>query len=170
MNVGVISDTHDNVPAADAAMDVFAEEGVEAVVHCGDFIAPPIVPHFDRDGIELHAVRGNNDGEREGLVATFEGLADATLHGRFAGLEFDGRRFAVVHGEDRPVIEALAASGEYDYVLHGHWHVREERTVGETTVVNPGAHFPTVDDEHRTVAILDTATDSVAFHDVDGSV
>ena len=170
MKVGIISDTHDNVPAADAAMDVFEEEGVESVVHCGDFISPPTIPHLDREGMELHAVRGNNDGEREGLVATFDGLADGTLHGRFAELEFDGRRVAVVHGEERPVIEALAASGEYDYVLHGHWHVREERTVGDTTVVNPGAHFPTVDDEHRTVAILDTADDSVAFHDVDGSV
>ena len=29
----------------------------------------------------------------------------------------------------RPVIEALASSGAYDYVCHGHWHVREERSV-----------------------------------------
>ena len=168
MNVGVISDTHDNVPAARAAMDRFEEEGVEAVVHCGDFVAPPLIPFLDRDGIAVHAVRGNNDGEREGLVDAFDALDGGTLHGRFAELTLGGREFVILHGEERPVIDALAASGEYDYVLHGHWHVREERTVGETTVLNPGAHFPTVADEHRTVAVVDTGVDEITFHAIDG--
>ena len=39
MKLGVISDTHDNVPAVEAAMDRFEAVGVESVVHCGDFIA-----------------------------------------------------------------------------------------------------------------------------------
>ena len=167
MQVGIVSDTHDNVPAARAAMDVFEAEGVEAVVHCGDFVAPPLVSHLDRNGIEVHAVRGNNDGEREGLLDAFEALSGGTLHGRFAELAFDGREFAVLHGEERPVLEALAASGEYDYLVHGHWHVREERSVGDTTVINPGAHFPTVPEDHRTVAVVDTGADAVAFHDVE---
>nr|WP_254858915.1 metallophosphoesterase [Natronomonas gomsonensis] len=170
MYVGIISDTHDNVPAADAAMDAFVERGVETVIHCGDFVAPPLIPHLDRAGIEVHAVRGNNDGEREGLVDAFENLDGGTLHGRFAELSFDGRAFAVLHGEQRPVIDALASSEEYDYVCHGHWHVREERTVGETTVINPGAQFPTVPDEHRTVAVVDTEDDTVEFLDVTESI
>jgi putative phosphoesterase len=167
MQVGILSDTHDNVPAVRAAMDVFEEAGVETAVHCGDFIAPPVVPHLDREGIAVHAVRGNNDGEREGLLAAFEDLPGGTLHGRFAELTLGGRRFAVLHGEEKPVVEALAASGAYDYVAYGHWHAREERSVGETTVINPGAHFPTVGEEHRTVAVVDTGDDTVAFHDVD---
>ena len=170
MYVGIISDTHDNVPAADAAMDVFVERGVEVVIHCGDFVAPPLIPHLDREGVSVHAVRGNNDGEREGLVDAFESLDGGTLHGRFAELSFDGRQFAVLHGEQRPVIEALASSGAYDYVCHGHWHVREERSVDGTTVINPGAQFPTVPDEHRTVAVIDTKSDTVEFLDVTESV
>ena len=166
MTVGVISDTHDNVPAAEAAMDLFERAGVETVVHCGDFVAPPLIPALDREGVSVHAVRGNNDGEREGLLDAFDALEGGTLHGRFAELTFDGREFAVIHGEDRPVIDALAASGEYDYVVHGHWHVHETRTVGDTVVLNPGAHFPTVPEEHRTVAVVDTETDTVEFHPV----
>ncbi len=172
MNVGVISDTHDNVPAVEAAMDRFEAAGVDAVVHCGDFVAPPVIPHLDREGIPVHAVRGNNDGEREGLASAFEALDGGRLHGRFAELTFDGLEFAVVHGEQRPVIEALAAA-DYDYVCHGHWHVHERRAVDGTTVLNPGAHFPTVADEHRTVAVVDTdadAGDAVAFHGVEASV
>lgn len=170
MKVGVIADTHDNVPATETAMDVFEDNGVKTVVHCGDFIAPPVISHLDRDGIEVHAVRGNNDGEREGLINAFEALHGVTLHGRFAELTFDDRKFAVLHGEEKPVIEALAESGTYDYVLYGHWHVREERTVGDTIVLNPGAQFPTVEAENRTIAIIETDSDSVSFRKIDASV
>ncbi len=170
MRIGIISDTHDNVPAVDRAMDAFESRGVDTVIHCGDFVAPPVIPHLDRDGIDVHAVRGNNDGEREGLVAAFDALDGGTLHGRFAELTFDGRAFAVLHGEEKPVIESLAASGEYDYVVHGHWHVREERAVGDTVVVNPGAQFPTVPEENRTVAVIETDGDTVEFIPVDASV
>jgi len=169
MKIGVLSDTHDNVAATEAAMDTFEGERVETAVHCGDFISPPLVPFLDRDGIEVHAVRGNNDGEREGLIDAFDALENGTLHGRFGELEFDGRTFAILHGEQKPVIEALATSGEYDYVLHGHWHVREERAVGDTIVVNPGAHFPTVPEENRTVAIVETDSDTVEFHGIEAS-
>ena len=172
MNIGLISDTHDNVPVVDATLDRFEAADVEVVVHCGDFVAPPVIPHLDRDGLAVHAVRGNNDGEREGLRDAFEDLDGGTLHGRFAELTFDDERFAVLHGEEKPVIESLAASGEYDYVVHGHWHVREERTVGDTVVINPGAHFPTVGGQHRTVAIVDTDadTDSVEFLRITDSI
>ena len=170
MQVGVISDTHDNVPAVEAAMDRFEAAGVDALIHCGDFVAPPVIPHLDLEGVPVHAVRGNNDGEREGLRDAFESLDGGMLHGRFAELAFDGVDVAVLHGEQRPVIEALAASGEYGYVCHGHWHVREERSVGDSTVLNPGAHFPTVGEAHRTVAVVDTGRDGVEFLDVDRSV
>lgn len=166
MKVGILSDTHDNVAATEAAMDTFEHEGVESVIHCGDFVAPPLIPFLSRDGIDVHAVRGNNDGEREGLLDAFDALNGGTLHGRFAELAFDDRSFAVLHGEEKPVIEALAASNEYDYVVHGHWHVKEERSVGDTIVLNPGAHFPTVPEESRTVAIVETDSDTVEFHKI----
>ncbi|MES3516759.1 MAG: metallophosphoesterase [Natronomonas sp.] len=169
MQVGVISDTHDNVPAVDAAVAQFSARGVEAVIHAGDFVAPPVIPHLAGDW-EVHAVRGNNDGEREGLLAAFSALDGGTLHGRVAELDVGGRRFAVVHGEDRPVIEGLAR-GDYDYVCHGHYHERELRTVGDTVVLNPGAQFLAVDAEHRTVATIDTDTpvgeSAVEFHRVE---
>jgi putative phosphoesterase len=170
MNVGIISDTHDNVPAAKAAMDRFESVGVETVIHCGDFISPPLVPHLERDGISVHAVRGNNDGEREGLIDAFDALDEGTLHGRFAELTFDERSFAVLHGEEKPVIDALATSGEYDYVVHGHWHVREKRAIDDTVIINPGAHFPTVSEENRTIAVVETDSDTVEFHSLTTSV
>ncbi|MFC4439694.1 MULTISPECIES: YfcE family phosphodiesterase [Natrialbaceae] len=165
MNIGIVSDTHDNVAAAERAGQIFEEEGVEVVVHCGDFVAPPVLPSFD--GFELHGVLGNNDGEISGLEAGFDALGgESALHGRFATLEFDGLSFAALHGESKAEVEALAAAEEYDFVCYGHHHQRDHTEVGRTTVLNPGAHFPTVDDDHRTVAVIDTLSESVRFRSV----
>lgn len=163
MRVGVISDTHDNVTAIERAGELFRAEGIGTLIHCGDFIAPPVLPFFE--GVTLHGVLGNNDGEVAGLEAGFEGL-DGALHGRFAELEFGGARFAVLHGESKEEVEGYAESGEYDYVLYGHHHEHERREVGDALVINPGAHFPTVPEEHRTVAIVDTDGGDVEFHRV----
>ena len=162
MRCGIIADTHDNVDAVERAVAVFVDEGVDAIIHCGDIIAPPVVPFFD--GFEVHAVLGNNDGERDGLERAFADLGtDSELHGRFAELSFDGTRFAVLHGEDLDEVESHAASGDYDYVCYGHHHEVEQRRIGETTIINPGAHFPTVPGEHQCVAIVDTGSDEVQF-------
>jgi hypothetical protein len=163
MRLGVISDTHDNVEAIERAVAVFEREGCDTLVHCGDFIAPPVLPFFE--GFEVHGVLGNNDGELDGLEAGFRALGNGSeLHGRRAALEFDGVSVGVLHGESRDDVDDLAASGRYDLVCYGHHHERDERAVEGCTALNPGAHFPTVPDEHRTVATYDTESGDVTFY------
>ncbi len=165
MKIGAIADTHDNVAAVDSAVEIFDAHDVEVLIHCGDIIAPPVVPRFD--GFELHSVLGNNDGEVSGLERFHEDLGKGSqLHGRFAELRIDGTDIAVLHGEDLAEVEAHATEGDYDYVFYGHHHEREDRTVEGTRIVNPGAHFPTVPAEHNTVAIVDLETDTVSFEGV----
>lgn len=163
MQVGIISDTHDNIAAVERATEILREKEIQTVIHCGDFIAPPVISYFEE--FSLHGVLGNNDGEVEGLEHAFESIT-GELHGRFADLELDGKRFAVLHGESKEEVAGYADSGEYDYVLYGHHHEREECKVDDTLVINPGAQFPTVPEEHRTVAILDTESSGVEFHRV----
>jgi len=95
MNIGIISDTHDNAEATERAIEIFREEGVEIVIHCGDFIAPA-----DRAvlrGVRTHGVLGNNDGDVANLQAAFDSLGgESQLHGQFADLEFDGLSVAVL--------------------------------------------------------------------------
>jgi putative phosphoesterase len=165
MLVGVISDTHDNVAAVERAVEAFEKRGVGTVLHCGDVIAPPVVPFFE--GLTVHAVIGNNDGELDGLGRAFRALgAGSGLRGRFFEGEFGGARFAALHGESKEAVVELAESGEYDYVCYGHHHERDLREVGGATVINPGAHFPTVAADDRTVAVVDTDAGSVEFVDV----
>lgn len=165
MNIGIISDTHDNAEATERAIEIFHEAGVEVAIHCGDFVAPLMVPYFDE--FELHGVLGNNDGDAANLQAAFDSLgSESQLHGRFADLEFDGLSIAALHGESLAEVEAIAAGETYDFVCYGHHHQRELSEDGRTTVLNPGAHFLTKTDEDRSVAILDTLSESVRFRSV----
>ncbi|APX97526.1 metallophosphoesterase [Natronorubrum daqingense] len=165
MNIGIISDTHDNVEAIERATEIFEDEGVEIVLHCGDFVAPLMLNDFGE--FELHGVLGNNDGDAATLQSIFDGLGDESeLHGRFASLEFDGLSFAMLHGEHKDEVEAIAAGETFDFVCYGHHHERELSEEGRTTVLNPGAHVLAKSEADRTVAIVDTRTESVQFRSV----
>ncbi|WP_123539343.1 metallophosphoesterase [Halosimplex salinum] len=134
MQLGIVSDTHDDLDAVERAVAVFEREGCDAVVHCGDFVAPFSATPFDAS-FDFHAVRGNNDGEWA-LGSTVDDFG--TYHGELGELTLDGREFAVYHGTAAPIVDALVDCGRYDYVLHGHTHefAHEER---ENTVrINPG--------------------------------
>lgn len=165
MLLGLLADTHDNVAAAESAVARFEAAGADVLLHAGDVVAPPTVDAFS--GFEVHAVLGNNDGEVQGLDAAFDRLGtDSALHGRFADLTFDGRDVAVLHGESLAEVDAVAC-GDYDLVVYGHHHETADRRVGDTLVVNPGAHFPTVPSTERRVAVYDTDEDAVEFHAVE---
>ena len=165
MRIGIIADTHDNVHAVEAAVDIFEQSAVDAIVHCGDVIAPPVIPLFD--GVEFHLVLGNNDGEIVGLRSAIADLEPAGhCHGRFGVMEFDGLRLAALHGEDLADVDRYARSGAFDVVCYGHHHETRHEMVDGTTVINPGGHFPTVPDEHRRVVTVTTDDGSVDFHRV----
>ncbi|AWB27362.1 metallophosphoesterase [Halococcoides cellulosivorans] len=152
MLVGIVSDTHDDLSAVDQAVETFESRGVDTVIHCGDIVAPFAATPFDRS-FAFHAVRGNNDGEWA-LAQTID--AFGTYHGEFAHLTLDDREFAVYHGTSEPIVEALLASGAYDYVCRGHTHERTLDDLSGTVEINPGGlPFPQAPADPA-VAILDT--------------
>jgi hypothetical protein len=162
MRLGICSDTHDDLDLARAAVDRFEAEDVDAVVHCGDVVAPFTANVFDA-AFDFHAVRGNNDGEW-----TLQSAVDSfgTYHGEAAALTFDGTDVAVYHGTDETLVEGLVRRGDYDYVFRGHTHEHGRDEAGETVHVNPGGlPIPGADDSYH-VATLDTSADDLAFHEL----
>ncbi|WP_129114517.1 metallophosphoesterase [Halegenticoccus tardaugens] len=160
MQLGVVSDTHDNLDLVEAAVEFFEDEGVEAVIHCGDAVAPFSVGPFD-SSFDFYYVRGNNDGEWA-LRSTVESFG--TYLGQCGALDFGGVSVAAYHGTNAVLRNALADCGDYDYVLHGHTHERAVEKRGETIRVNPGGlPIPDADDAFH-VATIDTeraGTDAV---------
>lgn len=131
--VGLVTDTHDNKAAVEAVVRLFNARGVGLVLHGGDYIAPFNARWMRPLAAPLIGVFGNNDGERFGLRAQFDGIGPihraphAILHGE--------RRILLMHEPDE--VEALARSGAYDAIVYGHTHEVDVRP-GETLVVNPG--------------------------------
>ncbi|WP_123619698.1 YfcE family phosphodiesterase [Halorubrum sp. CSM-61] len=194
MRIGIVSDTHDDLAAVEAAVALFDREGVDAVVHCGDFVAPFSVTPFDVGGapdaggsdsdadagFDFYAVRGNNDGEWavESTVDSF-----GAYLGEAGTLSFDGGSqagddvsVAVTHGTSAVVVDALVDCGDYDYVFHGHTHAHGVEERDGTVRVNPGGLPIPVDgaDDAFRVAVLDTdagdasgSVDAVTHYELD---
>ena len=171
MQIGIVSDTHDDLDAVEAAVELFNDAGVDAVVHCGDFVAPFSVTPFDIEGGDapnFYAVRGNNDGEWA-VQSTVE--AFGTYLGEAGTLSFGGVDIAVTHGTSQTVVDALVDCGDYDYVFHGHTHAHGVEARDGTVRVNPGGLPIPIEgaDEVFRVATLDTAksgTAAVTHHEL----
>ena len=64
MLVGIMSDTHDDIVQTKKAVSKFNREGVEQVLHAGDFISPFMIDTLKELTAPLTGVFGNNDGDR----------------------------------------------------------------------------------------------------------
>jgi len=152
--IGIVSDTHDNLKAVREFAPELNEFGVDVLLHAGDYIAPFTLPELARvECEEFIGVFGNNDGERDFLREKAEELGFEIVGEVFTG-EVLGLKVAMVHGVHEEVVDAFAASGEYDLVVYGHTHEPDVRKVGDTLVVNPGEACGYVTGE-RSVAVLD---------------
>lgn len=164
MLIGIISDTHENMQAIDKAVETFNSKNIQLVFHAGDIISPITFSHFDKLNCPIHLVFGNNDGEKQMLKEKYSKRGSIIQNPPFEyELDEDGKKikFIIFHSPPQN-IEDLAKSGEYDYIIYGHTHKKDLRTVGKTTIINPGEAGGWLFGE-KTIAILDTKTKNVEF-------
>jgi len=120
MKVGLVADTHDEERAISKAVKIFNEEGVEVVIHAGDFVAPFTVRSFKMLKAPLIGVFGNNDGDKLLLKQMYKDNGVGELHDDPHEFELGTKKIVVTH---RPmIVKALAISGIYDVVIYGHTH------------------------------------------------
>ena len=158
MLLGICSDSHDHIEHIRKAVQLFKKEGVEMVIHAGDYCSPFTIPLFK--GLNLHGIFGNNDGDRYLLMKKFAEI-NAHLHGDFFKFEVDKVRFAVYHGTYPELTEALECSGFYDVVISGHTHQTRELEIGQTLSLNPGSINGF--EEQATVALYETTNRNLEF-------
>jgi uncharacterized protein len=136
--IGLISDTHDNLPMVEKAVKRLNDEKVELVLHAGDYVAPFVIPKFKALKSRLIGVFGNNDGDHELLRKRFNETDNCTIRGRFAEINAEGFTIALLHGDETELLNALINHGNFDAVVHGHSHANVSQNKGRTLVVNPG--------------------------------
>lgn len=161
MKVGILSDTHGNLHNTEKALAILRERGAEKIIHCGDITTSTVVMLFA--GWDVTFVFGNMDLNRDELNAAAQSIGAARLQFR-RDIEADGVLIGVVHGNDQSVLYAMAISGKYTYVCHGHTHQRRNDfwSPYSVRVINPGA-LGGSQPQTRSVCLLDTSADTIEF-------
>ena len=155
MRIGVIADTHDNLPIIEKAIRKLNDEKVDLVLHAGDYVAPFVIPKFKALNARLIGVFGNNDGDHEFLKKRFSECPNCEIRGRFAEINADGFKIALLHGDETELLNALINHGNFDGIVHGHSHANVARKNGKTLIVNPGETCGYLTGK-PTIALLDT--------------
>ncbi|MEJ2643905.1 MAG: metallophosphoesterase family protein [Gammaproteobacteria bacterium] len=142
MKVCILSDSHDNRSLLRAAVGDASERGAQAVLHCGDVVAPSTLTVLQKFGLPVHVIHGNNTGDlyMMGRISAQPGSV-VQFYGQDAGLNLAGRRIFLVHYPH--YARALATTGEWDIVCCGHDHKIGVQQVDNmrgdrTWLVNPG--------------------------------
>jgi putative phosphoesterase len=159
MLVGVMSDTHDDIVQTKKAVLRFNREGVELVLHAGDFVSPFMLDTLKELAAPLMGVFGNNDGDRPLLERKSAALPNLKIAGTFARINAGGMRIGLIHGNDRELLETLAGCGSLDLLVYGHTHRPEVRRDGFLLIVNPGEVYGHLTGK-STVALVDTVKGS----------
>ena len=155
MLIGAISDTHDNLPLIEKAVQALNEQKVGLVLHAGDYVAGFVVPKLAKLNCPLIGVFGNNDGDHELLKKRFSETTNCTIHDRFTQITIESYRIALLHGHETELLNAIVDSGYFDAVIHGHSHNLSIEQKGKTLSINPGELCGYLTGK-STVAILDT--------------
>ena len=134
MLLGLLSDTHDNMPLIRKAVKLFNEQNVSLVFHAGDLISPICLTELEKLKSKLIVVFGNNDGEKKLWRQKIKGLGE--IYDGFFETNIEGQRLLLIH--EPHLLDALIESQKYDVIIYGHTHKAEIKTVGKTLVINPG--------------------------------
>ena len=130
MKIGILSDTHDNLPKIEKAVKFFNRNKVGFVLHAGDFIAPFTVTKLKKLSCDWLGIFGNNDGERKGLSDLSEGkIKEGPLR-----LKLDNRKITLVH--DKATINTKTEDA--DLIIFGHTHKTEVLKQENKLIINPG--------------------------------
>ncbi len=142
MKICIVSDSHDQRPLLGAAVRAAQADGAEAVLHCGDVVAPSTLSVLQPLGLPVHVIQGNNAGDLYMMTRIASNPASqVTFYGQDAGIELGGRRIFLVHYPH--YARAMATTGDWDLVCCGHDHKAGIAVVDnikgrKTHLVNPG--------------------------------
>ena len=121
MKVCILSDSHDNRRLLGEAVEDARALGAEAVLHCGDVVAPTTLRVLRKYELPVHVIHGNNMGDLYAMSKlSHEPDSVVRYHGQDAVLHMAGRAVFLVHYPH--YAEAMALTGDFDLVCCGHDH------------------------------------------------
>jgi putative phosphoesterase len=134
MKIGIISDTHENMPLIAKSVEIFNNKHIELLFHAGDIISPITFNEFQKLKCKFIGVLGNNDGEKKMLKEKFNQIGQ--LAEKYYETEILNNRILLIHEPD--MLDIFISSLKYDIIIYGHTHKVDVRTVNRTLIINPG--------------------------------
>ena len=143
MKIAVISDSHDNREKFRQAAHIAKQQHAEAILHCGDIVAPSTLKEARDTSLPIHAIHGNNTGDLV-MMNRISSKPDSLLnfYGQDAEIKLGNRKIFIVHYPH--YARAMALTGDYDLVCYGHDHTYHQSSVAnvngeQTLLLNPGS-------------------------------
>lgn len=138
MRIGVVGDTHNQMVNVERIVGLFAEAGVERIIHTGDITQPTVLERFARLDRPLAGVFGNNDESTRPALAQHASAFGMDFVEPPRVLEWAERRILVVHDPELHALPDPDTTEGIDLVLHGHTHRHRHEWQNETLFFNPG--------------------------------
>ena len=132
--IGIISDTHDNLPNVIEATKIFNSFEVDLVIHCGDFVAPFTLNSFKELRCPLLGVFGNCDGEHDYLLTQAKNLNFSIYQPPYI-TEINNKKILITH-------KPIQLENDIDILIYGHTHKPEVKSITKDNqskwIINPG--------------------------------
>lgn len=165
MHLGLLSDTHGHTERTAQAAERLLAAGVDHVIHAGDIgresVLIELAAVFDAPRIPVTAVTGNVDRFQRD-IEDFPSTTCVRVS-RTASLHLADKQIGVIHGDDKALLDSWLSSGDYDIIITGHTHLREDTLHGSTRLINPGAIYRATEPGFAT---LDLDTGTLIYHDL----
>ena len=160
MQIGILSDTHNNCENLQAALQIIRQKSIDTIVHCGDLTRLEIVPLL----VDFRVIylAGNGDILWNEIRQALLDMNPLSFGGLVFKGELDGVKIAATHGHIEGLVDKLVRSGEYGYVFCGHSHRHKDEQVGRTRLINPGA-LGGLKPEPRSICLLDLKSGQADF-------
>jgi putative phosphoesterase len=127
--IGIISDTHDNLPKVQIATNVFNDNNVSLVIHCGDFVEPFTLSAFKDLKCSLIGVFGNCDGEIDYFLTQAKKFDFSIFHPPHK-IKINDKQIEISHKPINPDTDT-------DILLFGHTHKPDIKN-DDILIINPG--------------------------------
>ena len=158
--IGFISDSHGEWLRTRSAIQLLKSHDCTTIIHLGDVETHDVLDELAGNNVSL--VFGNCD-----YVARLLDYAlslEIDVQDPAGTVTIDGLTIAFLHGHDESQYATFMKDDAIDIIAHGHSHEIRDEIVENTRCINPGAL-------HRapryTVCVLDTATQTLEFLEVD---
>ncbi len=136
MDVGVVSDTHNNLKNIESIINIFNKEGVNLVIHTGDISKAATLRLFSDLNCPMAGVFGNNDRFEEGLKEVCYEY-NFNFQNPPLSLTLEDKKIAVFH-EPELIDSYIKEHADVQLIIHGHTHRYRKEIHDNIIIFNPG--------------------------------